>query len=138
MTGKTSLTIHWAVWGLILGAPVIIAMLIWQLAPLNDPVRWCSVTIGIAKVAAQKPLIEDCTTIVLKLLELKDHAIVGLLLAVVIGYLVMVSMVLGAKVSWTLPGGAGGSIGRDGPIPFEGEVTGTIGPEPAPQQQEGA
>jgi len=69
--------IGWTVWAIILFAPVIAAILIWQLFGLT-PSHWCGVQIGSAKAAGLRP--EDCSSILSAILAIKDHTIIGLLL----------------------------------------------------------
>ncbi|MBO9380233.1 hypothetical protein GG804_26055 [Sphingomonas histidinilytica] len=106
---------RWTVWVILIGALAMGATLVWQLYGLT-PARWCVVPINAAKMAGARPIAEDCTTIVLRLLDLKDHAITGLLIVLGLSFVAMVVTLLGARINFNGPGGIGGSIGgRDEP-----------------------
>jgi len=120
---KPDQTIKWTAWAIIFGSLAMGAMLIWQLYGLV-PARWCAVSISSAKMSGTRPVAEDCTTIILRLLDLKDHAIIGLLGVIGLSFLVMVVTMFKARVTWTGPAGIGGSVG--GEVPFEGQVQGTM------------
>ncbi len=113
---KPEKSIRWTVWVIILTGPVLIAMLWWIIARLTAK-QWCAVQVNAAKLTGAPPssTAPDCTTIILALLDIHRVAVIGLLIAIVIGYLVMVAMVLGAGVRVGGPGSINLDIGADRP-----------------------
>lgn len=120
---------HWTVAAIIFGGFAMGLILVWQLWGLT-PGRWCVVAINAAKMTNMRPTAEDCTTIILRLLDLKDHAIVGLLGVIGLSFLVMVVTLFKAKISFSGPGGVGGSVGGG-----EMDITGTIDATVTPKEE---
>lgn len=110
MTPRHSNAFNWTVGAIIGGGMFMGIMLVWQLYGLV-PAKWCAVPVSASKLTHQKPVIEDCVAIVLRILDLKDHAIIGLLGVIGIAFLVMVVMNFKARITFSGPGGIGGSVG---------------------------
>jgi hypothetical protein len=107
---RHSYAFNWTVAAIIVGGLIMGALLFWQLHGLT-PSRWCGVALGAAKLAGEMHLVDGCRDIILRLLDLKDHAIIGLLGVVGLSFLVMVVMTFKARITFSGPGGVGGSVG---------------------------
>lgn len=111
---KQERSIRWTVFAIMGTGPTLIVLLWWVMKRLTAP-QWCAVSVNAAKAtgAAPSATAPDCTTIILELLKIHQDAVIGLLIAIVVGYLVMVAMVLGAGVKVLGPGGINLDIGHD-------------------------
>lgn len=107
----------WQLYAIISAAPAIVALLVWQLGTLT-PQEWCGVAVGASKAAhaiggpALRP--EDCGSILLKLLDIKNTTIIGLLIALVVSYLLLVVDRIGAGLHIQGPNGLGLDIKGNG------------------------
>lgn len=99
----------------ILGSgPMLTALFAWQLWTL-DAKHWCSVATEEAFGADQQiRKLETCKEILLEILNLKDHALIGMLVILggIIGMLTVSEFKTRLKASG--PGGSSIEIGRDG------------------------
>lgn len=111
---KQERSIRWTVFAIMGTGPTLIILLWWVLQRLTAP-QWCAVSVNAAKAVGASPsaTAPDCTNIILELLKIHQVAVIGLLIAIVVGYLVMVAMVLGAGVKVLGPGGINVDIGKD-------------------------
>lgn len=57
----------WTTIAVIVGLPVILIFVAWLISVLDQPTRWCSVTVTDGKIATST--IKDCTSIALALIE---------------------------------------------------------------------
>lgn len=99
---------------ILLGAPILGGVLVWQLRTL-DPKQWCGVAFDMAK-ADGGGIIEafkSCLHLQIKILELKDHAIIGLLAVIGLGYLMVMMRELRLQGEVRGPGGIGASVKHD-------------------------
>lgn len=115
-TAKDSVLYTWQ-WkqAAILGAgPMLTAMVAWQLWTL-DPKHWCKVATEDGFEAAQQiEKLETCKEMLLEILNLKDHALIGMMVILggIIGMLTVSEFKTRLKASG--PGGSSIEIGRDG------------------------
>jgi len=111
---KQERSIRWTVFTIMGTGPTLIVLLWWVLKRLTAP-QWCAVQVNAAKAVGAPPsaTAPDCTNIILELLKIHHDAVIGLLIAIVVGYLVMVAMVLGAGVKVLGPGGINLEVGHD-------------------------
>lgn len=103
---------------LFLGAPIFGGLLAWQLYGL-EPERVCKTSFDLAKIdgAGILTAFQACIGLYAKALDIKDHAIIGLLFILGIGYILMMMRELRMQGEATIPGGGGFKFGRDdGPI----------------------
>ncbi len=93
---------------LLMGAPMFGGLLAWQLYGL-EPERICSTTFDLARVdgAGYLTAFQACFGLYEKALGIKDHAVIGLLAILGLGYMMMMLRELRMQGEATLPGGAG-------------------------------
>lgn len=91
---------------LFLGAPIFGGLLAWQLYGL-EPERVCKTSFDMAKVDGGGILVafQACIGLYAKALDVKDHAVIGLLAILGLGYIMMIMREL------RLQGGATGPLG---------------------------
>lgn len=97
---------------LFLGAPIFGGLLAWQLYGL-EPERVCSIPsafIDNKDLASILGAFNACIGLYAKALDIKDHAIIGLLAILGVGYLMMMMRELRMQGEFNLPGGVGGSF----------------------------
>lgn len=96
----------WTLIAFILAGILISALLIWQLYE-TSPGAWC--------VLADKTNASDnaCLPVILKLVDVKDHAIIGLLMILGLTVVSVVAVALGVRVSASGPGNTNVNIGAD-------------------------
>lgn len=93
---------------LFLGAPIFGGLLAWQLYGL-EPERVCKTSFDMAKIDGAGILVafQACIGLYAKVLSIKDHAIIGLIGILGLGYMLMMMRELRMQGEATLPGGAG-------------------------------
>lgn len=91
---------------------VEIGMLVWVLYGLT-PSHYCGAQIGAAKMQGQIAPVQDCTAIILAIIDVHRYAVIGLLVAVVSSHLLTVVSIFKAHLRVELPGGGGMSMGGD-------------------------
>lgn len=89
----------------------------WLIRVLSDSGHWCAIIVGAGKLAGSTPLAQDCTPILLALID--KLGLLGMILAgtSAAGLLTWIVMGLRARLSFTTPGGFGGQVGGDDPAP---------------------
>jgi len=90
---------RWTILAFALFAALVSGLVIWQLAE-TSPNHWC----GLAK-AASPEISAACVTLLEKLLEIKDHVIIGLMCILGIIVIGTVAVALGLKITGSAPGG---------------------------------
>lgn len=81
-------------------------LLVWQLWDVT-PARWCA----IAQATDERANV--CVAILLRLLDLKDHVVLGLLSIVGLTVLALAVVALNVRIGATGPAGIGVNIGDD-------------------------
>ena len=117
---------------LIFAAPIFGLMLAWQLYGL-EPERICKTSFDLARVdgAGYLTAFQACFGLYKIALGIKDHAVIGLMAILGLGYIMMMMRELRMQGEATLPGGAGfkfrGDTGDDMPprTPAEGAKVAT-------------
>lgn len=104
--------IRWNIIGLVLGAPALTAILIWQLYGLT-PKGYCMSILGVGEVAGAHAasITKYYVGCITRLLSLKDHVVIGLLIVIGVSYIAALIMALGAFIKGQGPGGFGLEIG---------------------------
>jgi hypothetical protein len=113
---------------LFMGAPIFGGMLAWQLYGL-EPERVCKTSFDLAKVdgAGILTAFQACIGLYAKALDIKDHAVIGLLTILGIGYVMMLMRELNMQGEFNAPGGIGAKLrSDDGSSPPEVTTTATI------------
>jgi hypothetical protein len=107
ITPKAGKNFRWTLLAFIMAALFVVGLIIWQLIELAPRV-WCQLNDN-----ANDARYTSCGGILLKLLDVKDHTIIGLLaiLAVIIFSIVVV--VFGVTIKGAGPGGMSVDIGAD-------------------------
>jgi hypothetical protein len=88
--------VSWTSIAIIVGLPVLLAVLTWLIWILSDPVKWCSVRVADTRLATSS--INDCTSIEMELIKWLGWIGVGLLAVVAIAFLVIVTRDLKAGI----------------------------------------
>lgn len=99
---RTQTAIRWNILAVMLGGPAITAVLVWQLWDLT-PAKYCTLVLGAAKGEADGA--DFYVGCIVRLLDLKDHVIIGLLAIVGISFIATVVVAIKAKVSASGPAG---------------------------------
>jgi hypothetical protein len=94
---------------LMLGAPIFGGLLAWQLYGL-EPERVCKTSFDLARIDGGGVLtaFQACIGLYAKSLDIKDHAIIGLLTILGLGYIMMMMRELRMQGEFHAPGGIGG------------------------------
>lgn len=104
---------------LFLGAPLFGGLLAWQLYGL-EPERVCKTSFDMAHVDILRAF-ESCVGLYARSLDIKDHAIIGLLVILGLGYLMMMMRELRMQGEISGPLGWGGKFrsddGKEPPAP---------------------
>lgn len=119
---------------LFLGAPIFGGLLAWQLYGL-EPERVCKTSFDMARIDGAGLLVafQACIGLYAKALTIKDHAVVGLLAILGLGYIMMMMRELRMQGSVTGPLGTGLSLSdadKDPPKPLV--TTTTVVSQPLP------
>lgn len=120
---------------LLMGAPIFGGILIWQLYGL-EPERVCKTSFDMARVdgAGVLAAFQACIGLYAKALDIKDHAVIGLLAILGIGYVMMMMRELRMQGSATGPLGIGVSLSdaeKPAPAPLVTTTTVVASPQPA-------
>lgn len=101
---------HVAIWAAIMIPLGFVAWLIWG---LMRPSYWCGVLVGAGKAAGVRPLVQDCTPVLLSLIDKLGTLGLVLVITSAIGLVAWIIIGLGARLSFRGPAGIGGEIGDD-------------------------
>lgn len=116
MDDKSTLRVwRWQQYAIMAGAPVVAGLLGWQLQTL-DPRRYCQTTFDFAKTENVTEVINAlkvCTGLQQMILSIKDHAIIGLIVILGVGYLMLMARFLGMQAALEGPLGLKAKIGQD-------------------------
>jgi hypothetical protein len=106
---------------LLTAAPLFGSILAWQLYGL-EPERLCKTTFDLARIdgAGYLTAFKACFALYEKGLDIKDHAIIGLLAILGLGYIMMLMRELRMQGEFTGPGGIGGKFKSDPETPLDG------------------
>lgn len=124
---------------LFMGAPIFGGLLSWQLYGL-EPERVCKTSFDMAKIdgAGILAAFNACIGLYAKAFDIKDHAIIGLLAIIGLGYLMMMMRELRMQGEAQLPGGAGFKFHSDGTPSPTVTTTTVVNPQEASVQVEKA
>lgn len=117
---------------LFLGAPIFGGLLAWQLYGL-EPERVCKTSFDLARIDGAGLLVafQSCIGLYAKALDIKDHAVIGLLTILGLGYLMMMMRELRMQGEFQGPGGIGGKF-KSEDAPTVTTTTVVSPPEPKP------
>lgn len=121
---------RWVVISFMLAGLLTMGMLGWQLYE-TTPARWCSVAaVGSPEIAT------GCVNILLKLLDLKQTAVMGLLLIVGLTVISLAAVALRLNIKATAgAGGFSADIGADKTVVSDGDNVVTIPTPPSGDNQ---
>lgn len=117
---------------LFMGAPIFGGLLAWQLYGL-EPERVCKTSFDMAKIDGAGILVafNACIGLYAKAFDIKDHAIIGLLAILGLGYIMMMMRELRMQGEVKGPGGVGASFrSEDGAPPPTVTTTTVVNPPP--------
>lgn len=111
--GVTWPTISWKHVAIFAAIIIPLGFVAWLIHVLSDSGKWCGIIIGAGKLAGVKPLVADCTPILLSLID--KLGTLGLVLAITsaLGLLTWIVVGLGTRLSFRGPAGFGGDVGGD-------------------------
>jgi hypothetical protein len=118
--------VRWFVIAFVLAGFLMSAMLWWQLSE-TSPDKWCA----LAKQGSPE-LVGSCAAILLRLLDLKDHTIMGLMFILGLSFLSLAVVALGVRISAEAPTGLKTSIEADETVVTDGTSEVTI---PTPTEE---
>jgi peptidoglycan/LPS O-acetylase OafA/YrhL len=101
---KAPSKLTWMIVAFCLSGALMTAILVWQLLE-TTPARWC--------VLANKGSPEfatGCIAILMRLLDIKDHVVIGLLVIVGLSVLSLAAVALGVRLQLSTPGGLSANI----------------------------
>lgn len=107
VTPQDNLRVRWFVYAFVAAGALMTAMLGWQLFE-TTPARWC----GIAK-AGTPELANACVAVLLRLLDIKNDVVVGLLAITGLSVLSLAAVALGVRLGFTGPAGLSADVRRD-------------------------
>jgi len=124
--------ISWKHLGVFLCIYTALGFVAWLIHILSRPSYWCGVIVGAGKAAGVKPLVQDCSPILLALIDKLGSIALVLVGSAAIGILVWVVIALGATLSFKA-GGGGVEGDVHGPVPVRVEQPAD---KPVPVSQE--
>lgn len=98
--------VRWFVIAFLMAGFFMSALLVWQLWDVT-PARWCAIA------QSQNEVQAACLSILLKLLDLKNNVVIGLLAIVGISVLSLAVVALRIRIDAAGPGGLTANIGAD-------------------------
>jgi hypothetical protein len=125
----STLRFRWVVYAFVAAGLLMAAMLGWQLYDLT-PARWC-----VLATQGSPDLATGCVTMLVKLLDIKDHVMIGLLAIVGLSVLSLAAVALGVRLGFTGPGGLSANVGADKTTVTDGQATVTLPTPPAEETQ---
>jgi hypothetical protein len=117
--------LRWFIVAFCLSGALMAGLLAWQLAE-TSPARWCV----LAKQGSPE-MATSCVTILMKLLEIKDHVVIGLLGIVGLSVLSLAVVALGVRLGVAGPGGLSANIGAETTTVRSGDSSVTVPTPPA-------
>jgi hypothetical protein len=113
--------------GVLLGAPIFGGLLAWQLYTLS-PKSWCNTAFSVAKAdnAGLIQAFQACIKLQEAILGIKDHAIIGLLVVLGLGYLMMLMREFRINGEISGPLGIGGKFSNNDKLDGAEEVQGAV------------
>ena len=98
---------RWTIFAFLAAAALVSAMVVWQLYE-TTPARWCAVAMVSSTESAT-----GCYSLLLRLLDIKDHAVMGLLGILGLVVLSLTVIALGVDIKAAGPGGTSIDIGAE-------------------------
>lgn len=117
--------VRWFVVAFLILGTMMTGLLTWQLWDVT-PARWCAIA-----QASTPDFANACVTILLRLIELKNNVVLGLLVIVGASMLSLAAVALGVRMGLTGPGGLSANIGADQTTVTDGSSTVTVPTPPA-------
>lgn len=117
----------WTIIAFIIAGVFISGLVIWQLFE-TQPAYWCAIA-----DQSSEGLRTACYNVLLRLLDIKDHTIVGLLTILGITVASVVAVALGVRIVAGGPGGTNVNVGADETRVRNGDLDMTI---PTPPSEE--
>ncbi len=96
--------LRWFVIAFLVAGTLMSGLLAWQLSE-TSPAKWCI----IAKAGSPQAA-DSCVSMLMKLLEIKDHVVIGLLIIVGLSVLSLAAVALNVKLGINGPGGLSANI----------------------------
>lgn len=117
---SNTLRFRWVVYAFIAAGLLMTLILAWQLFDLT-PGRWC-----VLAKQGSPDLGAGCVAMLIKLLEIKDHVMIGLLIIVGLTVLSLAAVALGVRLGFTGPGGLSANVEADTTTVTDGQATVTV------------
>jgi len=119
---------RWTIFAFALAGLLNAALVAWQLYE-TTPARWCGVVIN-----GSPEMTTGCFSLLLKLLELKDHALMMLISVLALTILSVVAVALNVRIKAEGPGGLNVDVGSDKTVVTAAESSVTVPTPPADGQ----
>lgn len=108
---------RWFISAYVASGALMISLLAWQLFE-TTPARWCV----LAKQGSPE-LATGCVTILMRLLDLKDHVNIGLMVIAGMSVAALAALATGQRLSVNGPGGLSANVGAETTTVTDGEST---------------
>jgi uncharacterized membrane protein len=116
---------RWTVFAFLAAAVIVAGLVVWQLYE-TTPARWCAIA-----VAGSPESTTGCYQLLMRLLELKDHAVLSLLAILGLLVLSLTAIALGVGIKASGPGGTSIDIGAEQTKVTSDDTTVTLPTPPA-------
>jgi len=126
---KDTQRFRWVVFAFLAAGGMMTALLAWQLYD-TTPARWCAIALqGSPEIST------GCFNVLLRLLDIKNNAVLGLLAITGLSVLSLAAVALGVRLGFTAPGGISANVQADTTTVTDGSSTVTIPTPPAEETQ---
>jgi len=116
---------RWTIFAFALAGALLSALVTWQLYELT-PARWCAVAMN-----GSPEVTSGCFATLLRLLEIKDHALMMLIATLALTIMSVVAVALGVRIKAEGPGGMNVDVSADNTTVSSGDSTLTLPTPPA-------
>lgn len=119
--------LRWFVFAFLAAIIIMTALLAWQLYE-TSPTRWC-----ILAKSGSPEMASSCVSMLIKLLELKNNVVIGLLSIVGLSVLSLAAVALGVRLGLSGPAGLSANIGAEETVISNDSASVTV---PTPSAEE--
>lgn len=106
-SNKDSMRFRWVVYAFVGALLVITGLFAWQMYDLT-PARWCAVA-----ATGSPEIATGCFNVLIKLLDIKDHAVMALAGITGLTVLSLAAVALGVRIGFSGPAGLSANVGAE-------------------------